>query len=138
MIKKVLVIVGIIVLIIVLVTIFSGKNETQTGSLISSSGDVVSPVTGEDEIGEEFLVTLLNLRTIQLDETLFSDQKFRSLEDFTITLIPEGNVGRSNPFAPIGTDVDTTTAGTTTSSTSFTTPTPNTQTPVPPPSGTVN
>lgn len=138
MIKKVLILVGIIVLIIVLVTIFSGKNDKQTGSLISSSGDVVSPVTGEDDIGEEFLVTLLNLRTIQLDETLFSDQKFRSLEDFTITLIPEGNVGRSNPFAPIGTDVDTSTTGTATSSTSFTTPTPNTQTPVPPPSGTVN
>lgn len=123
MIKKILILVGIIVLVIIAISVFSNKDKTTTGTLVSSNGDIVSPALGESTVGEDFLVTLLNLRSIKLDDTLFADQKFRSLQDFTITLVPEGNIGRPNPFAPIGTDVETTAV---TSATATTTPTTNT------------
>lgn len=73
---------------------FSGGSS---GPLLSSSATTVSPVT------QELLVTLSNLRTIRLDETIFSDPVFESLSDFGVVIPPEA-IGRRNPFAPIGID----------------------------------
>ena len=64
--------------------------------LSSSSGSTVSPVT------QELLVTLSNLRTIRLDETIFTNSVFESLSDFGVVIPPEA-IGRRNPFAPLGT-----------------------------------
>ena len=63
--------------------------------LASSSATAVTPVT------QELLVTLSNLRTIRLDETIFSDPVFESLSDFGVVIPPEA-IGRRNPFAPLG------------------------------------
>lgn len=70
-----------------------------SGPLLSS-GESVSPVS------QELLVTLGNLRTIRLDETIFADPVFVSLSDFGVVIPPEA-IGRRNPFAPIGTGVGT-------------------------------
>lgn len=43
--------------------------------------------------------TLLALRAVKLDGTIFSDPAFLSLEDFSTQIVPEP-VGRDNPFAP--------------------------------------
>lgn len=55
---------------------------------------------GEDAIGRELLVTLSKLKSLTLDDTLFKDQVFISLNDFSNPIVPQ-EVGRNNPFSPI-------------------------------------
>ncbi len=57
--------------------------------------------TGATEESQKLLVTLANLRTIHLDKTVFSNAVYLSLTDFGVTITPE-NIGRRNPFAPVG------------------------------------
>ena len=45
--------------------------------------------------------TLLTLRSVKLDGTIFSEPAFQHLKDFSTEIVPEP-VGRSNPFAPLG------------------------------------
>lgn len=63
--------------------------------LLSSSAEGTSPIS------QEILVTLGQLRTIQLDPAVFTDPAFVSLTDFGVTIPPQ-NAGRRNPFAPVG------------------------------------
>lgn len=72
-----------------------------TPSLTSTSGAPVSTLSGST-VGQEFLSTLLNTRNIKLDDAVFNSPAFGRLQDYTITLTPEGNEGRENPFAPLG------------------------------------
>lgn len=69
------------------------------------SGEAVELLTTDVPTGsvasEELLITLANLRTITLDNKVFSDKVFMSLTDFGVVIPPE-NVGRRNPFAPLG------------------------------------
>lgn len=58
----------------------------------------ISPVASADQ---DLISLLLQLKAITLDESIFSDQTFTGLEDFSRELIPEA-VGRENPFAPLG------------------------------------
>jgi len=48
----------------------------------------------------DLVATLLQLRAIGLDGTIFSDPAFQSLVDYGIEIVPEP-VGRENPFAPL-------------------------------------
>lgn len=50
---------------------------------------------------QELLLTLGNLRTITLDPSILTDQKFTALSDFGVTIPPQPT-GRRNPFAPVG------------------------------------
>jgi len=64
------------------------------------SGDPA--VVGQDEtnsVSRELVITLSNLNTIRLDDSIFKDPVFLSLSDFGVQ-IPLQNVGRRNPFAP--------------------------------------
>jgi hypothetical protein len=71
-------------------------------SLATSAGAPVSASPSGSQVGQEFLTLLLNLKTITLNDAIFSKPAFKDLQDYTITLVPEGNEGRVNPFAPIG------------------------------------
>ena len=68
---------------------------------------------------------LLNISTLSLNDSVFGDPRFSSLQDFTVTLIPQP-LGRTNPFLPAGTVVSAPT--TTTTSTTVTTPVTQTTT----------
>lgn len=50
----------------------------------------------------DLLSILLDLRSVKLDDGIFADSVFKSLEDFGQELVSEP-VGRENPFAPLGT-----------------------------------
>lgn len=50
---------------------------------------------------EELVIVLNQLKFLEIDTGLFTSTIFRSLEDFT-PLVPEEEVGRDNPFLPIG------------------------------------
>lgn len=79
-----------VLLILIYFMYFGGEEDP---SLVSSGR--TSPVS------QELLVTLSNLRTIKLDETIFNDPIFTTLSDFGVVIPPEA-IGRRNPFAPIG------------------------------------
>ncbi len=80
----------------------------QSNSPLQSSTGVTAPL-GEDlgsdaTISDPFLGLLLNMRNIRFDESIFSNPSFTILQDFSTTIQGDGNQGRPNPFAPIGTD----------------------------------
>jgi hypothetical protein len=52
-------------------------------------------------VGEEVFALLEDLENVSLDGAIMSDPVVRSLVDFSRE-IPQEQVGRSNPFAPIG------------------------------------
>ena len=92
-----------IILIVVLVGIagvgyrvFFGVDGIDASLLISERTSSVP-----DDVGQDLLALLRTLRDIQLDNSIFSDPVFQSLEDLSQELVPEP-VGRNNPFAPIG------------------------------------
>lgn len=85
-------------------TLSSPLQSSNTGENVSAlGGDTVSDINA-DQIGQEFLTQLLNIRSIKLRDDIFSSPAFISLTDFTIELNQLGNEGRQNPFAPFGVD----------------------------------
>ncbi|MDQ5883133.1 MAG: hypothetical protein QG654_45 [Patescibacteria group bacterium] len=81
--------------------------ETTNSQPVSGLAAQTTPDIDADQIGQEFLTQLLNIRSIKLREDIFSRPAFISLTDFTIELIQLGNEGRENPFAPFGVDSST-------------------------------
>lgn len=82
----------------------------------SSSTATVTADSGPSPVSQEILATLGNLRTIKLDNSVFSDPLFLSLSDFGVT-IPPAAAGRRNPFAPVGANNAPAQKATTTSTT---------------------
>jgi hypothetical protein len=81
------------------------------GILIALSAWWTLGASGEDDallatdtpagglVDKEVVGTLLQLRAVTLNGTIFSDPAFIQLQDFGTQIIPEP-VGRPNPFAP--------------------------------------
>ena len=84
----------------------SSSTQTSTSPLQTSTATTgASGLSSNDAvISDKFLSLLLNMRTIKLDQSIFSDPGFMALQDFSTTITPDTNPGRVNPFAPIGTD----------------------------------
>ena len=93
---------------LILIYVFFIKKAPDTATLITSTPAPFSQDTGlpdpNSAIAKDFLTLLLSVKNIKLDDAIFSDNAFSSLRDSSITLIPDGNEGRMNPFAPFGTD----------------------------------
>ena len=82
-----------------LVALFVGYNyffagENTAGPLIAIQQP--APPSGNSDL----LAILLALRSLRLDDTVFSDETFKRLQDFGIE-IPTEPLGRPNPFAPL-------------------------------------
>lgn len=93
LIKKNTVIIGIVLAAAAVLYYFYSSGGSS--ALLTSSAEQESPVS------QEVLETLGNLRTIKLDNSIFSDPLFISLSDFGVN-IPPAAAGRRNPFAPVG------------------------------------
>ncbi len=76
-------------------TVFFSKDDPS----LTAGNALVSSQAARDT--QEFLTRLQQLRNIQLDRTIFSDDRFRSFVDHRQDIVDEP-VGRANPFAPIG------------------------------------
>ncbi|MBI2030214.1 hypothetical protein HYT05_01185 [Candidatus Kaiserbacteria bacterium] len=76
----------------------------------NTPGGVVTPGP-VDKDTQQILEILLALRAVKLDETLFSNQAFISLKDYSTQIVPEP-VGRPDPFAPLGAAGQVSAAGT--------------------------
>lgn len=85
----------LIVLIVVIVGFawFGLADREPSTSLLSneSRGDA-------SVVEQEILRTLLDMRSIRLDSSIFENPAFASLRDFGRDIVPEP-VGRTNPFA---------------------------------------
>lgn len=94
---------GVLAVVLVFGYVFfmGGEDEdflTAEGMPVDGSMDTNSAVSAE------FLTILLNIKSLKLDDSIFSDPVFNSLIDSSIVLVPDGNEGRPNPFAPVGFD----------------------------------
>ena len=98
----------------ILIYIFFIRSAPQQENLVSSAGNVlpkaddsvvnISTLNKNSLLAKDFLALLLSVKNIKLDDAIFSDLAFKSLSDSSITLTPDGNEGRSNPFAQFGND----------------------------------
>ncbi len=88
-----------IVLIIILATgyVYFFNTDTETSFEVLQSESEVAPVA------QSLLGALLTLESLKLDTSIFADKVFESLTDFSQP-IPEQEVSRRNPFAPLGSD----------------------------------
>ncbi|MES3030894.1 MAG: hypothetical protein V4697_00595 [Patescibacteria group bacterium] len=77
---------------------FKGSPADTASSLSASGGPESAEVTA---VGTRVLSLLNQINSLKIDTSIFNSVVYRSLVDYTIT-IPEQNVGRPNPFAPIG------------------------------------
>jgi hypothetical protein len=71
------------------------------GGTVRSTSNTLAAAPIQSDVGKELLNTLLQLRSLSLDDKIFSDQLFLNLVDFSVEIAPQP-IGRFNPFAPIG------------------------------------
>lgn len=88
------------------------KAEGQTGSLLKSevTGNPVGIPTGNastEKTIQDVLRQINDLDQINLNTEIFDSPEFLSLKDISQELPTPTDVGRPNPFAPIGVDVGT-------------------------------
>lgn len=92
-------IVGLLVAVVIVVAWYFLRDAggVQEESLLATES-----FAGASGADKDLVATLLQLRTVSLEGTIFSDPVFQSLKDFGSQIIPEP-VGRRNPFEPLGT-----------------------------------
>lgn len=98
-----------------LIYVFFVKSSPEPAGLVSSGAGASLPnidgsmanadVSNKNSlITRDFLALFSNIKNIKLNDAIFSDPAFISLHDSSITLTPDGNEGRPNPFAQFGSD----------------------------------
>lgn len=113
--NKFLIVCSIALLIVGVYSYFSHGLHSEAantgGSLVSSNGASASSVNFSTDqkiaLDTAFLSSLVSLNRIKIDNSLFSNVSFKLLHDNTVNL-EQGNLGRTNPFAPIDATVDNT------------------------------
>lgn len=112
--KNIIIFVAITIAFI-LIYIFFIKSSPEPDSLVSLGPNSTLPnidgsIPGANVpsanplITQDFLELFSNIKNIKLDTAIFSNPAFISLHDSSITLVPDGNEGRPNPFAQFGND----------------------------------
>jgi len=109
--KNALMFVGIGV-ILVLVYVFLIKkdapeeNLTTTSNIPITNTDIKTALDNDNlldiELAQEIIAALSSVKSISLEDSIFSSIAFKSLVDGTIPLDATNDEGRPNPFAPIG------------------------------------
>jgi hypothetical protein len=94
--KGIIMAVAVITIAVLAYTVFF-RNSSEN-NLDIALGDIITP---EVEINNDLIGLLLELRVLTLDQSLFDDERFKSLSDFSVTLQPQP-IGRRNPFLPLG------------------------------------
>lgn len=111
-IRNIIIAVVIIVLGFVGYKFFFAKPQASTGSLQTTQGTATGPapvstsssVDSTSTIGQDFLAQLLSVKSITLNISILSNKAFLLLQDFNRPIPADTNPGRTDPFAPIGTD----------------------------------
>jgi hypothetical protein len=77
---------------------FMGQGNDSQSATVEMASDPI-----ENILGRELLVSLEKMKTVKLDYTFLSNNLFKNLNDFTVT-IPNQPVGRRDPFASLSQD----------------------------------
>lgn len=108
-IKNIIIFVAIGAVLVLIYIFFFGQSSEPAATLVSSTpGEMASDATVSDqnsEVGRKFLTLLLSVKSIKLNDAIFSDKAFASLRDSSITISQDTPEGRPNPFAPFGVDI---------------------------------
>lgn len=103
----------ILIILLVILAFFGYRFMFKKGASSGKSDLAVDSGTGasgQSAIGRDLIVTISKLKSLNLDDALFKDPIFNNLSDFSVPLIPQ-EVGRSNPFSPIGGSANTDNGG---------------------------
>lgn len=84
------------------------KFSLQEVDAADNTTTATSTSTSSNVIDKSLLAILDRIDSIRLDAGVFNDVAFTSLQDFTVTLVPQP-AGRNNPFAPLSATSQTTT-----------------------------
>jgi|ETN02SMinimDraft_4_1059925.scaffolds.fasta_scaffold133804_2 hypothetical protein len=102
-IKRYKVIIISIVIIILAIFLYQkfvlDKKEDASINIVAVGGDV-------NGVGQEMIRLLYELNRIKFDTSIFEDPLFNSLVDHSLEVVAEP-LGRPDPFAPIGSEVNT-------------------------------
>lgn len=90
-------VVVVVVVVLYLMFVRGSSNDSSSALLAVSVEDPATTI-----LGRSLLTALAQLQTTKLDQTFFADPVFRSLSDWSHEIAKQ-DVGRRNPFAPIGT-----------------------------------
>lgn len=90
---KLIVILGAVVLA---AGVWFGLSSSSTPTSLVTTTTADAGVSASDQT---LVSTLLELRSVSLDGTIFSEPAFLSLQDFSTQIVNEP-VGRTDPFAP--------------------------------------
>ena len=97
-----------VALVLVYIFFIKPSDQSETPSLVSSSSSAVTNtavLADNSAVAQEFLTLLLSVRSIKLNDAIFSDKAFDALLETPVNLVQDGTEGRPNPFAPLGSDV---------------------------------
>ena len=94
--------IGLGLALLILLGVYLYQQRDITGNLVSVNSRVNNQAALETQ---DFLRRLQELRSVDLDDSLFFDDRFRSLIDWHIDVVPE-QIGRENPFSPVGETVE--------------------------------
>lgn len=108
-IKNIIIVVVVIVALFIAYSMFLKPDGTKTAGTLASqqTGQSATIPIMESETTAEadtLLRLLTSLENLELNDSIFFNPAFKALRDIGIPLVKEGNAGRRNPFAPIGTD----------------------------------
>ena len=96
--NQILTVIIVVIVGFVVFTYFKNISSDNSGSTIVAEQRVA------EFAGAREILSLLNrMSNVKLDDSIFSDNSFKSLQDTTVVLVAQP-VGRNNPFAPLGTD----------------------------------
>lgn len=93
----------IIIIVIIIVALgiyfyYSGTPDANTNSSLQAQN---TPEASDAQLVGSRVLSLLNqINSLKIDTSIFNSTVYKSLVDYSIA-IPEQNVGRPNPFAPI-------------------------------------
>lgn len=102
--------------LILVYILFFKKDKTESNLTVNNTNPIntaeintvaTNPI--DDKLSNEILSTLSSIKTITLEDKIFKSNAFNSLVDGTVPLVQDGNQGRPNPFAPIGSDASNST-----------------------------
>jgi len=89
----------IVAIVVLAVALWYGLSQSNAPAPLLTT-DAPSGVTLTDPADQQLVGTLLALRAVTLNGSIFTEASFLSLQDFSTTIVPEP-VGRDNPFAPL-------------------------------------
>ncbi len=91
-----------LIAVIIVIVLLGGGWYALSGNSAPAPTLTTTQAAGSSPANSNLVSTLLALRSVKLDASIFSDPAFMSLKDFSTQIVPEP-VGRPNPFAPLST-----------------------------------